>query len=222
MREITIKSKDIILGEDFLLALAAIDFDRLKTYLHPQVRFRALVPSGLRQAASAEETVGWLQYWFGSADEFQLLKSSASQMADRLYLTYRIRLHDDKGWRKIEQQVYCSTSNDHIESMDLLCSGFRYDTDGQGEPGQEESTMGDDQTTETRREADLFYDAGNKGCTEGPIAEIARLMRQMTSGQTLEVRATDPSVAADLPAWCRMAGHEFVKAEEGRYLIRRK
>lgn len=70
--------------------------------------------------------------------------------------------------------------------------------------------------------ADAFYDAGNRGCAEGPLDQIAALMRQLESGQTLEVRATDPSVAVDLPAWCRMTGHTVADQQGDRYLIRRK
>jgi TusA-related sulfurtransferase len=70
--------------------------------------------------------------------------------------------------------------------------------------------------------ADAFYDAGNKGCAEGPLDRIAALMRQLGSGQTLEVRATDPSVAVDLPAWCRMTDHTVVEQQGDRYVIRRK
>jgi tRNA 2-thiouridine synthesizing protein A len=70
--------------------------------------------------------------------------------------------------------------------------------------------------------ADAFYDAGNKGCAEGPLDQIAALMRQLESGQTLEVRATDASVAVDLPAWCRMTDHTMVEQQGDRYLIRRK
>lgn len=73
-----------------------------------------------------------------------------------------------------------------------------------------------------RFNADAFYDAGDVGCAFGPIDEIARLMRRMDSGQTLEVRATDLSVAADLPAWCRLAGHKLIAQEGHRYLIQRK
>ena len=69
-------------------------------------------------------------------------------------------------------------------------------------------------------EADAFYDAASKGCAEGPLDEIARLLHQLLPGQTLEVRATDPSVAADLPAWCRLAKHELVTHEGDHYLIR--
>ena len=69
--------------------------------------------------------------------------------------------------------------------------------------------------------ADAFYDAGDQGCGDGPLDEIAAQMRRLAPGQTLEVRATDPSVANDLPAWCRLVGHELVKREEDHYLIRR-
>lgn len=77
------------------------------------------------------------------------------------------------------------------------------------------------ETPQPQLGADAFYDAGDQGCAYGPINEIARVMRDLAAGQTLEVRATDPTVAVDLPAWCRLAGHAFVKQEADRYLIRR-
>jgi TusA-related sulfurtransferase/precorrin-6B methylase 2 len=71
-------------------------------------------------------------------------------------------------------------------------------------------------------EADSFYDAGDLGCAYGPLDEIAHRMRAMAPEQTLEIRATDPSVTADLRAWCRLRGHQFVAQQEDHYLIRRK
>lgn len=76
-------------------------------------------------------------------------------------------------------------------------------------------------TFETIWGADTFYDAGDKGCAEGPIQDIAALMRDLEPGQTLEVRATDPSVRIDLPAWARLTGHQVVKQQDDRYLLRR-
>lgn len=69
--------------------------------------------------------------------------------------------------------------------------------------------------------ANAFFDAGNKGCADGPLDDIAARVRDLSPGQTLEVRATEPSVAADLPAWCRLAGHELIEQRQDRYLIRR-
>ena len=69
--------------------------------------------------------------------------------------------------------------------------------------------------------AHAFYDAGDLGCAYGPLQEIAALMERLAPGQTLEVRATDPSVAVDLPAWCRLTGHELIARQADRYLIKK-
>jgi tRNA 2-thiouridine synthesizing protein A len=81
---------------------------------------------------------------------------------------------------------------------------------------------------ETRAElgGDAFYDAGDRGCAEGPLDAIAGMLRGLQPGQTLEIRATEPSVGNDLPAWCRLAGHTLLESRSGpagdRYLVRRK
>jgi tRNA 2-thiouridine synthesizing protein A len=77
-------------------------------------------------------------------------------------------------------------------------------------------------TATSQLDADAFFDAGDQGCGEGPLDKIAATLRKMDSGQTLEVCATDPSVAVDLPAWCRMVGHTLVEQQSDRYLIKRK
>lgn len=69
--------------------------------------------------------------------------------------------------------------------------------------------------------ADAFCDAGGRGCAEGPIEEIAMMMRLLQPGQTLELRATHASVLADLGPWTRMAGHEIVTQEGDHFLLRR-
>ena len=71
-------------------------------------------------------------------------------------------------------------------------------------------------------DAAAFYDAGDKGCAAGPLNDIADLMSGLLPGQTLEIRATDPSVTVDLAAWCRLTGHTLVTQQEDRYLLRHK
>lgn len=74
--------------------------------------------------------------------------------------------------------------------------------------------------------ADAFYDAGDRGCADGPLDAIAATLRKLQPGQTLEIRATEPSVGNDLPAWCRLTGHALLESRAGaagdRYLVRRK
>jgi len=118
-------TNDAAVAHVFLDALAVRDFQRLETCFHPESHFRALVPPGLREGTGPEETVGWLKKWFSGADHFEIVTSEINQVADRLRMAYRIRLHQPAGWHLVEQQVYCTVRDERIEAMDLLCSGFR-------------------------------------------------------------------------------------------------
>ena len=112
-------------GGAFLQALADRDFEALQACLQHDVSFRALVPPGMRQTSDAPATVNRLRLWFGEADSFEMLRSEIGQVADRLSISYRIRLHDPDGWQVIEQRLYCNVGDDgRISKLDLLCSGF--------------------------------------------------------------------------------------------------
>jgi len=59
-----------------------------------------------------------------------------------------------------------------------------------------------------------------------PVIELARHVEDVAVGDTLAVVAHDPAARVDVPAWCRMTGHEFVgedDADDGapRYWVRR-
>ena len=112
-------------GETFLQALANRDFEALRACMQPEINFRALVPPGVRRATDASGAVNRLRLWFGDADSFEMLRTETGQVADRLSITYRIRLHDSDGWQVIEQRLYCNVGDDgRIGTLDLLCSGF--------------------------------------------------------------------------------------------------
>lgn len=68
--------------------------------------------------------------------------------------------------------------------------------------------------------ADERWDAGETGCGQLIVQLGARLDR-MRPGETIEVIARDPGAPTDLPAWCRMTGHELVAADHPTYVIRR-
>lgn len=137
-------------------------------------------------------------------------------MFDRLYLAYRLRLHSqEKASEVIEQHAYCVVQDGQIADMWLLCSGFRPDP----ERGKDVVDPGV-KAPQSQLGGDVFYNAGDRGCSEGPMDDIANIMRQLKGSQTLEIYATDPSVGHDLPAWCRLNGHEFVKQNVHFYLIR--
>lgn len=48
----------------------------------------------------------------------------------------------------------------------------------------------------------------------GPISQLRAAVDQIEKGQALEVIATDPGFAADVPAWCRSTGHQCVSVEK--------
>ena len=58
-----------------------------------------------------------------------------------------------------------------------------------------------------------------------PIIKVARAIKDIGLGETLEAFATDPGVMADFPAWCRSTGNELVSLEKQdklfRFVVRR-
>jgi tRNA 2-thiouridine synthesizing protein A len=65
-------------------------------------------------------------------------------------------------------------------------------------------------------------DSGDPGVVDArglrcplPVIRLAQRAQGMAPGTVLEVWATDPAARSDIPAWCRMRGHELV-AEEDR------
>jgi tRNA 2-thiouridine synthesizing protein A len=59
-----------------------------------------------------------------------------------------------------------------------------------------------------------------------PIIELARHVGDVAVGEVVGVASTDAAARADVPAWCRMRGHDYVgeaAAEDGTplFLVRR-
>jgi len=47
-----------------------------------------------------------------------------------------------------------------------------------------------------------------------PVIALARRLPDLPVGATLRVLADDPAAAADIPAWCRLRGQEYLGAAE--------
>lgn len=47
-----------------------------------------------------------------------------------------------------------------------------------------------------------------------PVIKMAKFIKEINIGETLEAVSTDPGVMADIPAWCRSTGHELVSLEK--------
>lgn len=116
----------------FVEALATRDFGALERLFEAEVRFRAIVPRGLREAATASDAVGWLRRWFGEADSIELLGSDVDSVADRTYLRYRFRVHEAGETTLIEQHGFATVADGRIADFSLVCSGFRPVDDAPG------------------------------------------------------------------------------------------
>jgi tRNA 2-thiouridine synthesizing protein A len=57
----------------------------------------------------------------------------------------------------------------------------------------------------------LTIDALGKKCPI-PIIMLAERIGEVPTGQTIEVLADDPATRTDVPAWCGLKSHEFVRA----------
>lgn len=58
-------------------------------------------------------------------------------------------------------------------------------------------------------------------CCPVPIVETNRAVKQMQSGQVLEVICTDLGSKMDLSAWCERTGHKLLSVEEcdGKFIF---
>lgn len=116
-------------GGSFLEALATRDYEAMATTLDANIRFRALLPPGPMQWQGPPQVAEAFSSWFGGADDFELVDATVGEVGGRLHLSWRIRVRPapfgiGEGWHVIEQHGYADAT-DAIETLDLLCSGFR-------------------------------------------------------------------------------------------------
>lgn len=68
-------------------------------------------------------------------------------------------------------------------------------------------------------------DSRGKRCP-APVIDLARAMVDAAEDEVVDVLADDPAAATDIPAWCRLRGHEFLGAQvtDGgvRYRVRKR
>jgi TusA-related sulfurtransferase len=53
-----------------------------------------------------------------------------------------------------------------------------------------------------------------------PIIQAAKKVKEMKTGEVLEILSTDAGIREDMPAWCRTTGQEFLGLEEDGEVIK--
>lgn len=60
----------------------------------------------------------------------------------------------------------------------------------------------------------VLLDARGQRCPL-PVIRLGRLVRDLPAGTLVRLLATDPAARSDVPAFCRMRGHELVAVGPG-------
>jgi len=47
-----------------------------------------------------------------------------------------------------------------------------------------------------------------------PIIQTAKKIKELRIGEVLEIVSTDEGITADMPAWCKMTGQEYLGLEK--------
>lgn len=65
---------------------------------------------------------------------------------------------------------------------------------------------------------DVVLDCVGLACPM-PIFKTANTIKEMQSGQVIEVQSDDDGIEKDMPAWCKMTGNEYLGLikENGEY-----
>jgi tRNA 2-thiouridine synthesizing protein A len=74
-------------------------------------------------------------------------------------------------------------------------------------------------------EVAVEVDARGRPCPL-PVIDLAKAIAGVEPGEAVAILADDPAAEADVPAWCRMRGHEMDAVEHGddhaRYVVVRR
>jgi TusA-related sulfurtransferase len=68
-------------------------------------------------------------------------------------------------------------------------------------------------TKEGKMKADQSLDCMGLYCPM-PIVKTAEVIKQLKTGEVLEVVADDKGIKQDMPAWCDLTGHKYLGVEE--------
>lgn len=47
-----------------------------------------------------------------------------------------------------------------------------------------------------------------------PVIRTQDKIKTLAPGDTLDITCTDPGAKSDIPAWCRVSGHEYLGCQE--------
>lgn len=215
------------LGEDWIQAISEQAMGRLEGFCRPAIISTLLTPKRLITLDNAVDLVAKYHEWFDAYTNIQVEERRVSQVGRRLGIFYRFHLQDQGYWYSIAQQVYCKLKDGWVEQLWLLCSGFQLvGTNDQSVLVDEPKAREQDPVRDGLLE--FHTEASEIGSTCSILTPAIRSrLREMQSGQVLEVRVDDPTARDDIEAWSRLSGNTLLKlidyeGPELRFFVRKK
>ncbi len=208
------------LAHSFVGAIVGADFDRLQSLFAPDVRFRAIVPRGYRDASTAAAARTVVEDWFGGTDERELIGWTVDVVGDRLVLGYRLELMEDGERRVVEQHVAAIVDGAVLRDVSLICSGFRRlvtpsdRTVARRRVGARADTVERPTPVPSTFVPAAHLDATGLSCAT-LTPRISAAVRGLDIGAVLEVVTDDPEAEQDLRSWARLTGNAVVAAAAG-------
>jgi len=208
------------LGEDWILAIVDGRFDRLEQFCQPDVTSRLLTPKRFINFDKAVDLAAKYADWFGDCADIQVEASRVEQVGRRLGIFYRFLLLKEGDWHRIEQQAYCTLRDGRVEQLHLLCSGFQLaGIGGEAAPAEAHESGKHGRAHDALLE---FHSEGQDAVSTCALLTpaIKAKLREMQSGQVLEVDVDDPSAKGDVEAWSRLSGNPLLEVIDERPALR--
>lgn len=202
-------------GEDWIRAITDGDLERLKRFCLPGVVSQLLTPKRFMNFDNVMDLIAKYRQWFGECSDFQVEYNRVEPVGERLGIFYRFLLQEQGSWERIEQQLYCTMQGEQVAQLQLLCSGFQ--PAALNDQAALMKGPGEDEASPHRDALLVFHTdtaTGGSSCALLTPA-IKSKLREMNTGQVLEVHVDDPSAKEDIEAWCRLSGNSLLKMDQG-------
>jgi hypothetical protein len=112
--------------ERLLAGIAARDHEAIASCFDPGARLRVLTPRQVREEDGVDAIAARYRHWLDPLEEFEVVASSATPVADRVRVLYHFRGRDpEHGPQENEHAGYARVEDGRVAALDLTCTGFR-------------------------------------------------------------------------------------------------
>ena len=209
------------LGEEWVEAIIAQDFNRLTMICQPDVISTLMVPKRIFEYDNAFDLSTRIEDWFGEYDSIEKVHTRVALVGAKLGIFYRLSCKGGPASYTIEQQVYCTLRDGRISQLKLLCSGFQPDDVlVDAAPASYANTMVEfsPSTTQPAPQAQALLEFTANGAEGSTCAlltpHIKQKLGELSSGQVLEVHVDDITAKEDIEAWSRLSGNSILKMDQ--------